>query len=126
MDEFRLGILIGLALSFRNLLNKLPDGKPAFLFNILALNYMFGGYQYGKTKMIAAFLVNVFCRSFELLIDKFWEHFGDAIWENVSAFLGWDQGDDGKGGGREAAAKVAAARQQQNGWLDDLAGRFRL
>lgn len=105
LDEFRLGILIGLALSFRNLLNKLPDGKPAFIFNIFALNYMLGGYQYGKTKMLAAFLVNVFCRSFELLIDKFWEVFGDAIYESAAATFGFG------GGGGEDDDKAATSKK---------------
>ena len=83
-DEFRLGVIIGLALSFANLLGKLPDFKPAFLVNLYLLNWMLGGYQYGKTKVATAFLVNVFCRSFELLVDTFWDTFGETISESMA------------------------------------------
>ena len=87
LDELRLGIIIGLALSFRNLLGKLPDGKPAFIFNIIALNYMLGGYQFGKTRMIFACLANLFCKSFEFLVERFWGAAGDALTESFVSSL---------------------------------------
>ncbi len=121
LDDFRLGVIIGLALSFRNLLSKLPDAKPAFLFNILALNYMLGGYQFGKTKMLAAFLMNVFCRSLELLIDKFWDAFGESISEGaatVTAIVA-----DASSAAREPPVREVPA---PSGWLKNLAGKLRM
>ena len=87
LDDLRLGIIIGLALSFKNLLTKLPEGKPAFIFNILALNYMLGGYQCGKTRMLFACLANVFCKSFEFLAERFWDAAGDALTDSFVSSL---------------------------------------
>ncbi len=72
--DYTVGTIVGLSVAFGILFTKLPNSKPAFLFTLLALNFMLGGYRYGKTKMVVAFLANLFCVSF----DYFWHHFGMA------------------------------------------------
>ena len=84
IDDFRLGIIIGLALCFKDLLAKLPENKPALLFNIYALNYMLGGYLYGKTKMLVAALTYLFSLSFQFLLDKFWGEYGETVQQGVT------------------------------------------
>jgi hypothetical protein len=69
LDEFGLGVAVGLAVSFRDQMSKLPSNKMAFLTNALALVYMLGGFRFGKTKMVTAFLVSTFCESIDYMVE---------------------------------------------------------
>ncbi len=88
-DDYSVGMISGLSIAFGILLTKLPESKPGFLFTIMSLNFMLGGYRYGKTKMIVAFLANLFCISFDYL----WYHFGYAC--SMAAMNSFMEGKNG-------------------------------